>query len=164
MNVTAYSTLLTVSAVIVGGENLARQAEPQCKPVHAEMVENRSTVGCKPDHPFCFLGQVDGNRGFRGSTYFKGETSAAGPATSPEFRSYSGLFEYTTADGTLVMRETGVVNVVTGTARSGAITAFQAPLSGTGRFEGVTGHLFVSGFNRNDHIETFVNGELCWPE
>jgi hypothetical protein len=169
MHLPAYSTLLALSAVIVsiganGADGRGRQSGPSCKTVRAEMVEDRSVVGCKPGHDFCFLGEVDGNRGFHGTTYFKGETGAPGPATSPAFRSYTGLFEYTTDDGTLVMRETGVVNVVAGTPQSGAITAFQAPRAGTGEFEGVTGSLFVSAFNRDNHIETIVNGELCWPE
>ena len=34
----------------------------------------------------------------------------------------------------------------------------------TGDFTGVTGYFFVSGFNVNQHLETKVTGEICFPE
>ena len=97
-----------------------------CKVVHADMVELRSTVGCKPEHATCFLGEVVGNHGLLGTTYFKSDAGAAGPSTSPGFISYSGVFEYITPQGTIVTRETGVVNQTQGQADSGAVTAYQA--------------------------------------
>src|SRR5215475_11247425 len=76
----------------------ARSAEPTCKDVHADLVEDRSTTSCKPGHPVCFLGDVDGNHGLRGTTYFRADSAAAGPSTGLQgFVSYSGAFEYTTA-------------------------------------------------------------------
>lgn len=136
---------------------------PKCKPVHADLEENLSTVGCKPTHPNCFLGEVDGNHGLRGTTYFRADSGAAGPSTSPGFISYSGLFEYTTDRGSLVMRETGVVNQTQGNPESGAVTAFQKVIDATGELTGTTGHLFVSGFSRGGHVVTTITGELCVP-
>ncbi len=41
------------------------QAVPStCKPVHADMVEMRTTNGCKPADTFCFLGEVTATTGF----------------------------------------------------------------------------------------------------
>jgi hypothetical protein len=134
-----------------------------CKAIHADLVEDQSSVGCKPGHTTCFLGEVDGNHGLRGNTYFRGETGAAGPSTSPGFRSYTGLFEYHTARGTLIARETGVVNNTQGTQDSGVITAFQRINEAIGEFAGVTGYFFVSGFNINQHIVTKVTGHICFP-
>jgi hypothetical protein len=145
---------------------MAREAAngPNCKAVHADLVEDRATVGCKPEHSFCFLGEVDGNHGLRGTTYFRGDSSGSRPPTSPDFVSYSGVFEYTTSRGMLVARETGVVNTTSGNPDSGALTAFQKIIDATGEFAGVTGHFFVSGFNVNNHIVTKVTGQICYPD
>ena len=45
--------------------------------------------------------------------------------------------------------------------QSGAVTAYQQVIGGTGRFAGATGFLFVSGRNVDNTIETTVTGELC---
>ena len=47
------------------------------------------------------------------------------------------------------------------TADGGVVNAFQRVVSGTGEFEGATGFLFVSGFNRSGHIATTVHGTIC---
>jgi len=135
-----------------------------CKAVHADLLEVRSTVGCKPEHAFCFLGEVDGNHGLRGTTYFKGELSADFPTTAPTFKSYTGNFEYITASGTLTMREMGLTEPFnTSNPESGVVNAYQKIVSGTGEFQGSTGYLFVSGFNRNQRIVTTVHGQICKP-
>jgi hypothetical protein len=134
-----------------------------CKPVHADLVEARATTGCKPGHSFCFLGEVDGNHGLRGTTYFRGDSAGTAPPASPSFLPYSGVFEYTTAGGVLVMRETGLTNQSQGTPESGAITAYQQIVSATGEYAGATGYFFVSGFNRDGRIVTRVTGEICTP-
>lgn len=134
-----------------------------CKPVHADLVEARATTGCKPADTFCFLGEVDGNHGLRGTTYFKGDSRGTPPPPSPYFLPYSGVFEYTTAGGMLVMRETGLTNQSQGLPESGAITAYQQIVSATGEFAGATGYFFVSGFNRDGRIVTKVTGEICTP-
>ncbi len=134
-----------------------------CKTIHATLVEDQASVGCKPGHSTCFLGEVSGNHGLRGTTYFRSDSGAAGPGTSPGFRSYSGLFEYQTANGTLIMRETGVVNTTVGNPESGAVTAFQKIIEATGDLAGATGYLFVSGFSLNQHVDTLVMGQICFP-
>ena len=60
-------------------------------------------------------------------------------------------------------RETGVVNTTEGQPESGALTAFQKIVEGTGAYEGATGHFFVSGFNINNHVVTKVTGTICRP-
>lgn len=142
---------------------LAAQAnEARCKAIHADLIEIRSTTGCNPGLGACFLGEVNGNHGLRGTTHFYGDSGAAGPATGLSgFISYSGPFEYRTARGNLQMRETGVTNTSTGLPQSGAVTAYQQVMGGTGVYEGATGFLFVSGRNVNNVIETTVMGELC---
>jgi hypothetical protein len=136
---------------------------PRCRDLRGEMVEDFSNVGCEPPSTSCFLGRVRANHGFRGTTRFDSDSGAAGPPTSPGFASYSGIFEYFTDRGTIVTRETGVVNNTTGNPESGAVTAFQKITSATGELEGATGYFFVSGFSINRHVETTVIGRICLP-
>jgi hypothetical protein len=160
----ALALLLTLGANFAMSAGAQESSStPKCKPVHADLEENLATVGCKPTHPSCFLGEVDGNHGLRGTTYFRADSGAAGPSTSPGFISYSGVFEYTTDRGSLVMRETGVVNQTQGNPESGAVTAFQKVTDATGELTGTTGYLFVSGFSRGGHVVTTITGELCVP-
>ena len=136
--------------------------DPVCKAIHADLVEIRTTEGCNPGLSSCFLGEVDGNHGLRGTTHFRGDSSAAGPATGlAGFISYSGPFQYRTATGNLDMRETGITNTSSGTLQSGRVTAYQQVVGGTGEFEGATGFLFVSGQNVSNVIHTTIHGELC---
>ncbi len=155
--------VMTIGLFATAQAQDALGGRPRCKAIHADLVENAATVGCKPEHPSCFLGEVDGNHGLRGTTYFRGDSGATGPSTSPGFRSYSGLFEYHTGRGTLIARETGVVNTTQGNPESGAVTAFQKIIETTGELAGVTGYFFVSGFSVNQHLETKVTGQICFP-
>jgi hypothetical protein len=119
------------------------------------------TVGCKPEHSFCFLGEVTGNHGLRGATYFKGDSSGSRAPVSPDFLPYSGVFEYHTSNGVLITRETGVSNTSQGKPESGAVTAFQKIIDATGELAGTTGYFFESGSNRGGRAETNVTGEIC---
>jgi len=91
-------------------------ANSKCKAIHAVMTEHRVTVGCKPEHTSCFIGEVAGNHGMRGTTYFKSDGIGSRPTTSPDFLPYSGPFEYVLDNGTITTRETGVTNSTQGNA------------------------------------------------
>jgi len=147
---------VAMAAGLCVGAAAARADE--CKPVHADLVESLSTTQCRPGHAQCFLGVVDGNHGLRGTTYFRGDSAGTPPATSPEFRAYSGVFEYTTDRGTLIARESGAVSNA-----QGVVTAYQKITNATGEFAGVTGYFFVSGFMGGGRVETKVMGQLCYP-
>lgn len=147
-----------LAAIVAAIPPTGLATESTCKPVHAEMVENRSTTACKPGHSSCFIGVVDGNHGLRGTTYFKGDSSTLPVPTSPEFVGYSGVFEYTTDRGTIAARETGVTS-----AKQGVVTAHQRITETSGDFAGVTGYFFVSGQNDGQTVTTRVSGEICYP-
>jgi hypothetical protein len=136
----------------------AQSSASTCKAVHADLAEDRSTTACRPGHTVCFLGMVDGNQGLRGTTYFRGDSQTAPIPTSPEFRGYSGVFEYATERGTLTARESGVTS-----ATQGVVTAHQRIIDATGEFTGASGYFFVSGFNDGQHVVTKVTGEICQP-
>jgi hypothetical protein len=128
----------------------------ECKPIHADMVELRSTEGCDPGETSCFLGVVDGNQGLRGSTHFSADSIGTPAPTSPGSLPYSGLFEYRLPGGTISMRETGV-NV------PGMVTAHQHVIGATGEYEGATGDFFVHGVRGVGIVTTQVRGSLCLP-
>jgi len=158
------ATTVAAGLLAAGAGSEPAAERSSCKSIHADLVETLSTTGCKPGHASCFLGEVDGNHGLRGTTYFKGEASALFPAGAPTFRSYVGDFEYTTARGTLTMREMGLSEPsLNPTPDGGPVNAFQRIVGGTDDFEGATGHLFVSGFNASGHVVTTVHGEICTP-
>lgn len=158
MNAVKPATLLTLAIVSLFA--VAPAHAGRCKKVHASLDEIQSTQGCNAGLAGCFLGEVDGNHGLRGTTHFNGDSSVqTSPATSPNFIIYSGPFEYRTRRGNIVARETGVTTRGT----EGVVTAYQQIVSGTGDFEGATGHFFVSGHKSGGLIETFVNGEICAP-
>ena len=166
MIATVIAGLLAVNVGAQDAQDLSAQdmsGGPRCKKIHGDLVEAPSTVGCKPEHPSCFLGEVDANHGLRGTTYFRGDAgSAVQYPTAPTFRGYTGNFEYITARGTLVMKEMGTTEPFTASnPESGVVNAYQRVVSGTDDFEGATGYLFVSGFNRNQQVVTIVNGVIC---
>lgn len=110
------------------------------------MKEMRTTSGCNPGVSACFLGIVEGGHGLCGTTHSASDSHIpTSPPTSPGFIICSGPFEYRTAAGTLTMRETGVTNGTTGLPSSGAVTAYQQVVGGTGEFDGATGHFSVGG-------------------
>jgi hypothetical protein len=164
MNFSIAMTAAVVGLLVVPASAQEPAPQSSCKAVHADLVEVRSTVGCKPGDDFCFLGEVDGNHGLRGTTYFKGEVSAFFPSVAPTFRSYVGNFEYITEHGTLTIQEMGMTEPpAISPDSSGVVNAYQTIVAGTGEFAGATGYLFVSGFNRNQRIVTTVKGEICRP-
>jgi hypothetical protein len=128
----------------------------ECKPIHADLVELRSTSGCDSGETVCFLGVVDGNQGLRGSTHFSADSIGTAAPTSPGSLPYSGQFEYRLPGGTLSMRETGV-NV------PGMVTAHQHVVAATGEYAGATGDFFVNGVRGVGIVTTQVSGTLCLP-
>lgn len=150
---------VTCLIAVLAAAAIAPAQASQCKKIHADLVEVSATEGCNAGLASCFLGEVDGNHGLRGTTHFAADSARVGPATSPAFISYSGPFEYRTARGTLTMRETGV----TTSGTSGVVTAYQEIVGATGEFEGASGHLFVSGKKGGGMITTLVVGEFCYP-
>ncbi|HEY0502633.1 MAG TPA: hypothetical protein VGD42_03975 [Lysobacter sp.] len=157
MNAVKPATLLTLAMLSMSA--IAPAHAGGCRKIHADLDEIQSTTGCNAGLASCFLGEVDGNHGLRGTTHFAADSARVGPATSPTFISYSGPFEYRTGRGTITVRETGV----TTSGSEGVVTAYQEIVSGTGDFAGATGHFFVSGHKTGGTIDTFVNGEICHP-
>lgn len=72
----------------------------------------------------------------------------------------TGLLVYTTEDGTLTVRETGV-SKLTGNPSNGILTSLQEIVSGTGKFEGATGVLYNAAKDVNGVFYSTITGTLC---
>jgi len=129
--------------------------EPECEDVRARIIDAQVTDGCTSPNNFCAGGTVTGNRGLNGTTFFTLDGAVLGPAARPGSFSTSGVLVYTTSRGTLTVRESGLSGL------GEWFTAFQEVLSGTGRYEGATGHMWVHGHNLGDHFDSGVFGVLC---
>ena len=133
----------------------------ECKKIHARILDAQVTEGCTSPNRFCAAGTVSGNHGLNGTTYFVMDGAVRGPATAPGSLATSGILVFTTDRGTLTVRESGL----SGLSESGAgyFTAFQQVLSGTGEYEGATGHLWVLGQVVENGFDSEVRGVICLP-
>ena len=138
------------------------QQSGRCKQIRAIIVDSSAPAGCTSPFNFCAAGTVEGNHGLNGTTYFVLDGAVAGPSTAPGFSATSGILTYTTPHGTLTVRETGVSKLV-GRPSNGFLTAVQEIISGTGRFEGATGLLYLDGKDVNSVFTSHITGELCLP-
>jgi hypothetical protein len=86
---------------------------------------------------------------------------AAGLARSdPGTLSLDAVDTITTAEGTITLRFTGAFD-----PGSGVVTFIGQSPTGTGRFAGVTGRLYVNGAASSPgSFESDVSGELCFDE
>lgn len=132
-----------------------------CKKIHGLIVDVQVTAGCTSPNGFCAEGTVEGNHGFNGTTYFRMDGAVRGPATAPGSIATSGILTYTTDDGTLTVRESGLSGVIE-TPEVGYFPAIQKVLEGTGDYAGATGHLWVLGQRIGSEFVSEVRGELCW--
>jgi hypothetical protein len=135
----------------------------QCKAVHAEIIDASSPEGCTSTFNFCAAGTVEGNRGLNGTTYFVLDGVAEGPTTAPGFTATTGTLVYTTREGTLTVRETGIAKF-SGHPSNGYGAALEEVVSGTGRFAGATGTLHVRQQDINSQFFSKISGELCLAE
>jgi len=131
--------------------------------VHAEIIDASAPQGCTSPFNFCAAGTVEGNRGLNGTTYFVLDGVAPGPTTAQGYSATSGVLVYTTDEGTLTVRETGIAKF-TGHPSNGYGAALEEVISGTGRFAGATGTLHVRQRDINSRFYSKISGELCLAE
>jgi len=144
---------LLLLCVSVASPALAEpKEEVKCEKANARIVDARVTKGCSSPNKFCAAGTVKGDRGL---TYFRLDGVATGPATAPGTKGTSGVLVYTTKNGTLTVRESGLSGL------GDFFTSFQQVLEGTGEFAAATGHMWVLGQKVGDHFDSEVTGVLC---
>jgi hypothetical protein len=154
---TRIALCMTLSACCIG---VVQADEPQCKEIHAEMVDTKDPLNCVSPYGFCATGTIHGNHGLNGTTYFVLDGVGRRPDSAPGTAVTSGLLTYTTDDGTLTVRETGV-NKLVGSPSNGILASIQEFVSGTGRFEGATLSLFSIATDVNGVFYSTITGELC---
>jgi hypothetical protein len=141
----------------------SEEPEGRCLRIRAVIVDSSAPAGCTSPFHFCALGTIQGNHGLRGITYFVLDGVAPPPATAPGFVMTSGTVVITTPHGTLVGRQTGTSKLV-GRPSNGFLAEVQEISSGTGRFAGATGVLYLNGVDVNSVFTSQVSGELCLPD
>jgi len=151
---------LAIVLAASGIGTLAIAHEGGCRPVHAVIIDKSSPSGCTSPFGFCAAGTVEGNRGLNGTTYFVLDGVSSAPDTAPGFNVTSGLLVYTTDEGTLTVRETGV-GKLSGKPSNGVLTSVQEIVSGTGRFVGATGTLYNNAIDVNSVFRSEISGTLC---
>ncbi|HEX4385596.1 MAG TPA: hypothetical protein VH083_21695 [Myxococcales bacterium] len=132
----------------------------ECHDVHAIIIDAQATGGCTTG--FCAAGNVSGNLGLDGTTFYTLDGFVPGPSTAPGFNTSSGILVYTTREGTLTVRETGTGDMGAA-AQSGIGASFDQILSGTGRFAGATGTFYLAQSAGGGKFTAIVTGELCLP-
>jgi hypothetical protein len=134
-----------------------------CKQIHGQIVSD-PILGCAASPiGLCTAGTFTGNRGLRGTTSFVADSAAPGPPTAPNPAwtiSYSGILQISTADGTLVTRDTGTFDQLTGLFASYDVIDGAAS---SGRFAGASGLLFAGGETVDGRFVTrVISGEICF--
>ena len=132
-----------------------------CKNIKALIVDSSAPQGCTSPFGFCAAGTVQGNHQMNGTTYFVLDGVSSPPATAPGWGVTTGLLVYTTKDGTLTVRETGV-GKLTGHPSNGYLTSIEEVVSGTGRFAGATGFLYNNATDVNSVFYSNISGQLCF--
>jgi hypothetical protein len=135
----------------------------QCRAVYAEIIDSSAPEGCTSAFHFCAAGAVEGNRGLNGTTYFVLDAVGTGPAMAPGYSPTSGILVYTTPEGTLTVRETGI-GKFSGNPSNGYGAAIEEVISGTGRYLGATGSLQVRQRDINNIFYSKITGKLCLVE
>jgi hypothetical protein len=153
--------LSAVSSTVLASDDHGRK----CKAVTAEIVAVQFAQDCRSPVGLCTAGSIEGNLGLNGTTSFVGDSIGAGLDTAPDAPAtlaFSGIVRITTAkDGTLTLRDTGVFNTAANTPTGGFFASFDRIESGTGRYAGATGSIFITGKTVKGRLVAQITGELC---
>ena len=158
----AATWLLTGAAAAAASE---QEKARQCKPFEAQVIDQRRMEGCSTS--FCTAGTIDGNRGLTGTIESTFDSFAPGPSTTPEAArtvSFSLISTFTTPQGTLTTRETGISSTAALNPQRRQFAGFGEITGGTGRYAGATGWLQFAGRARDGFtITDTMIGEICTP-
>jgi len=149
---------------VAGSVGLARnvQAHDGCHRARGHYTASQTTSGCASPTGICFSGEIT-HGGILDSTSMFIELdqapSAGMPLTEPGTTiSYSGTVTLTTSEGSVTMRDLGVIDG----ARL-AFTEMERPVGGTGAFTNASHTFYINGV-MNSSLTAFdgeVEGEIC---
>jgi len=147
-------------AIAIGCALITPAGANNCKNIKVLIVDSSEPNGCTSPYGFCAAGTAQGNHRMNGTTYFVLDGASSPPATAPGWGVTTGLLTYTTPDGTLTVRETGV-GKLSGHPSNGYLTSIEEVVSGTGRFAGATGFLYNNATDVNSVFYSNISGKLC---
>lgn len=146
---------VTGAAVAVVSPHRA-SAQDHCRDVHARVADAITSEGCASPVGLCTAGTVTGS-GLGGA--LSATVMNIAPGATPGTSSLDAFDQIATDHGTLFLHFTGVFDPI-----HGAVTFVGEATSGTGRFEGATGRLYVNGGAAADGgFESDLTGQLCFP-
>src|SRR3989441_12888615 len=125
-----------------------------CVGVYATITTVYSlTPSCTSPVGVCTAGNVT-SANLKGTTWFTALSSQ--PSSPPGVASYTGDLVITTADGTVTLRDSGLLN-----SSSGKYVELQEVTSGTGAYLRTTGMLVSQGIATATGFEGTLSGSLC---
>jgi hypothetical protein len=125
-----------------------------CVDVQATITTAYSmTPSCTSPVGVCTAGSVT-SANLKGTTWFTALSSQ--PSSPPGVNSYAGDLVITTADGTVTLRDSGLLN-----SSSGKYIELQEVTSGTGAYLRTTGMLVSQGIATATGFEGTLSGSLC---
>jgi hypothetical protein len=137
-------------------------AEDGCLPVHGRYHADVTTTGCTSPIGLCATGTITRGGFLDSASVFVAldvASSAGIPTEEPAANaSYSGTLTIDAHDGTLQLRDLGVIDSI-----HSSFTELERPISGTGLFAHATHDFFISGA-LSDNQTVFdgeISGEIC---
>jgi hypothetical protein len=155
----ALLTLVFATRAFADSDGPSRAPRHGCHPQHYTIVDSPTTDNCDSPFGFCAAGVAEGS--IHGTTFFTLDGLSPAPATAPGLGESSGILVYTTDDGTLTVRETGVGNMGA-KALGGVGASLEQVIAGTGCFAGASGTLYLASEAHDGSYHASVTGELCW--
>jgi len=124
-----------------------------CSPVNAPIVTSFFLDGCTSPFGICTQGNIDSGP-LAGKTRFAVESLLPGPL--PELLLYGGMLVIETANGTVNIKDKGVLN-----QQDGSFFEFDFIASGTRAFADATGTLFSDGVSTPTGFDGTISGQIC---
>lgn len=138
-------------------------AATRCQQVNARL--SFELVECTEGIGLCLEGTVSGGGLLHGTlrgVILELVTNAGLSDPGVGLNSYSADVTFTTATGTVTVRDIGLLEAVTET--DGLFSSIAVPRTATGRLEGISGHLFSRGLIDGTSFDGNLSGELCLGE
>ena len=141
----------TLAAVLSG--SLAARADPPCTPVDTAIVTTYSMTNCQSPVGICTTGTVQLGKE-TATTAFRALTAT--PGADPEITLYTGELVITTREGTITLRDAGVLN-----GNTGQFFEMQQVVGGTKKYKSVTGLLTSQGMATGTGFSGTLTGAVC---
>jgi hypothetical protein len=138
-----------------------------CKKMKGTYSATFTTNSCTSPAGLCAPGTITGGPLDGASTQWTelNQASSAGmPTTEPSaVVSYDATLDIVTADGTLSLHDLGVVSAAN--YPDSLFTEIEVPVSGTGKYAGATGMIYISGAltNNGTAFAGDLSGQICTP-